>query len=242
MSEIIGQKFGLLTAVEVVGKNRRGPLIQCVCDCGGTKIVAQKELRSGNNKSCGCLHKTHGLTGTRIYHAWSNMKRRCNDPSNKSYPNYGGRGISYDQRWEEFENFYEDMKDSYSDDLTLDRIYVNKGYSKSNCRWVDIKTQQNNKTSNHFVTYKGETLTMSQMARKHGVSIDLFKRRINDGWAVEDAIKTKTSEEITYKGMTKTVSEWAEEKGMTYHQLKKRLMRGWTIERALEQPLRKRLK
>lgn len=243
LSEIIGQKFGLLTAVEIVGKSRRGPLVKCVCECGGTKTVAQKELRSGNNKSCGCLHKKHGLTGSRIYQAWGNMKKRCNDPTNKSYVNYGGRGISYDKRWESFENFYEDMKDGYADDLTLDRIDVNKDYSKDNCRWVDMKTQGNNKTDNHLVTYNGETLTLSEMARKHGITVDLFKSRLYKGWSVKDALETPVyREEITYNGITKTVAEWAKEYGMTYHQLKKRLMRGWSVERAITQPLRKRSK
>lgn len=242
LSEIIGQKFGLLTAIEIVGKSRRGPLVKCVCECGGTKTVAQKDLRGGNNKSCGCLHKKHGLTGSRIYQAWGNMKKRCNDPTNKSYINYGGRGISYDKRWESFENFYEDMKDGYADDLTLDRIDVNKDYSKDNCRWADKETQANNTTTNNLVSYKGETMTQAEFARKYNLDYELFRHRLQDGWSIERAMQPVKREEITYQGVTKTVTEWAEEKGMTYHQLKKRLMRGWSVERAITQPLRKRSK
>jgi hypothetical protein len=240
LSEIIGQKFGLLIAVEVVGKNRRGPLIRCQCDCGGIKTVNAKDLRNGNNKSCGCLHKKHGLTGSRIYQAWGNMKRRCNDPSNKSFQNYGGRGITYDKRWELFDNFYEDMKEGYADNLTLDRIDVDKDYSKENCRWVDFETQMNNMTTNHLVTYKGETMTQAEFARKYNLDYELFRHRMKKGWSLERSMQpAKQKELLTYEGTTKTVTEWAEEKGMTYHQLKKRLMRGWSTEKALNQPLRK---
>lgn len=241
MSEVIGGKFGLLTAVEVVGRNKRGLLIKCICECGNEKNVNAKELRSGNNKSCGCLN--HGMTGTRIYIAWTNMKRRCNDPNNKQYHNYGGRGITYVAEWEEFMGFYKDMKVGYSDNLTLDRIDLDGDYSLVNCRWADKETQANNTSTNRFITYKGETLTMSQTARKHGLTPDFLKQRLYLGWTVEDAIEKPVEyEEITYNGETKTVSVWAEEKGLTYHQLKKRLMRGWTVERAIEQPLRKRSK
>lgn len=242
MSEIIGQKFGILTAVEVVGKNRRGPLVKCACDCGGTKTVNAKDLRNGNNKSCGCIHRTHGLTGTRPYRAWQNMKKRCDNPTNKSFKNYGGRGIKYCDKWETFEGFWEDMQEGYADNLTLDRIDVQGNYSKENCRWAGKLIQANNTTTNHLITYDGETMSQADFARKYGVDYELFRHRMKKGWSVEEAMKPVEKEEITYNGETKRVSEWAEERGMTYHQLKKRLMRGWSIEKALNQPLRKRSK
>jgi hypothetical protein len=240
LSEIIGQKFGLLTAVEVVGKNRRGPLIKCQCDCGGLKTVNAKDLRNGNNKSCGCLHKKHGLTRTRPYLSWQNMKKRCDYPSHKSYKNYGGRGITYCDKWETFDGFWEDMKDGYADHLTLDRIDVDGNYTKENCRWADKGTQANNTTTNSMITFDGETLTEADFARKYNLDYELFRHRLQKGWTIERAMEpAKQKELLTYEGTTKTVTEWAEEKGMTYHQLKKRLMRGWSTEKALNQPLRK---
>jgi len=239
---MVGNQYGKLKVVKEAGKNKRGYLFECLCECGNTAIYPGKDLRSGNNKSCGCIHKKHGQSHSVIYSAWANMKRRCNDPSNKSYANYGGRGISYDPYWEEFNNFYEDMKETFEEHLSLDRIDVNGNYSKSNCRWTDKETQSNNTTTNRFITYKGETLTVAKMARKYGITEELFKTRFNSGWSVESAIETPLRfERITYKGVEKEVREYAKEYGMTYHQLKKRLMRGWDIERALNQPLRKRL-
>ena len=236
----IGDRFGNLTIIEKLPTEKSFEY-KCKCDCGNERIFRSTPLLTGNNKSCGCLTEKHGLTGTRIYRAWSNMKRRCNDSTNKSYANYGGRGISYEDRWEEFENFYNDMKDSYQDDLTIDRIDVNKNYSKDNCRWADKKTQANNTTSNNIVHYNGEDLTLSELADKYNLNYDVLRHRMNKGFTLEESMEPpKEKETLTYNGQTKTVTEWAEENGMTYHQLKKRLMRGWDLERAIKQPLRKR--
>jgi hypothetical protein len=238
---MIGKKFGKLTAVKIIGKNERGPLIECMCDCGNDFTVAAKELRSGNNKSCGCLVLTHGMAGTRPYRIWQNIKKRCNNPKNPDYKRYGGRGIKYEQKWETFNGFWEDMQNGYEDSLTIDRIDVNQGYSKGNCRWVDKKKQANNTRSNHTIEYNGDILKLSEMAEKYNADYELFRHRIMNGWDVERALFEKIElETITLDGVTKTVVDFAEEKGMTYHQLKKRLMRGWTVERALTQPLRKR--
>lgn len=238
MSIKIGDVFGELKVIELISSRGGKFRYNCKCSCGNTREFPRHALVRENNKSCGCLHT--GISRTRQYLTWQNMKKRCDRPNNKSYKNYGGRGITYVDKWKTFAGFWEDMKDGYNDNLTLDRIDVDKDYSKDNCRWVDFNTQMNNMTTNHLVTYKGETLTMSQMARKHGITVDLLKGRIYAGWTVKDAIEKPVEQEtIVYKGVTKTVSDWAKEKGMTYHQLKKRLMRGWTVERAIEQPLRK---
>lgn len=240
MNDIIGKRFGKLVAKEQVGSNERGYLINCICDCGNEKLVNAKELRSGNNKSCGCLVTKHGMSGTRIYEIWQNMKRRCNDHKNKSYSIYGGRGITYDDSWEEFEIFYNDMKEGYSDKLTIDRIDPDGNYTKDNCRWADKITQANNTRSNIFVEYKGETISVADLCRKYNFNYDLVRHRLQRGQTLIEAIKPVEKETLYFKGKIKTVTEWAEEYGMTYHQLKKRLMRGWDVERAITQPLRKR--
>lgn len=182
----------------------------------------------------------HGMVGTKPYNAWSNMKRRCDDPKNKEYANYGGRGITYCESWSKFINFWNDMKEGYANNLTLDRKDVNGGYNKDNCQWVTIKEQENNRTNNRILEYQGKRYTMMQLCEKLGLNYNSVNTRIQKGMSVEEAIDIPSQERITYNGITKTVSEFAKERGMTYHQLKKRLMRGWTTERALTQPLRNR--
>lgn len=242
-----GQRFGKLTVIKEVKTNKKGTHYLCECDCGNSIIANASNLKRGHKISCDCLRwssdsvRKHGMSGSRPYMAWANMKRRCNDKTNKEYNNYGGRGITYNNKWETFQGFWEDMKEGYADNLTLDRKDTNKNYYKENCRWITLKEQANNRTNNHYVTYKGKTLTLMQLSEKYKINYELLPRRIRDGWSIEAALgPVKTGEMITYNGVTKTVSNFAIEYGLTYHQLKKRLMRGWSIERSLTQPLRKR--
>lgn len=77
------------------------------------------------------------------YVSWECMKQRCNNQNNKAYQNYGGRGITYETRWEEYDSFLEDMGERPLG-TTLDRIDVDGDYCKSNCRWTTRKEQQHN--------------------------------------------------------------------------------------------------
>ena len=86
--------------------------------------------------TCGKLKAT--------YQSWCDMKKRCNNPTQKDYHNYGGRGISYDPSWEQFENFLVDMGERPAG-LTLDRRDSNLGYNKVNCRWATPLEQARNK-------------------------------------------------------------------------------------------------
>ena len=82
---------------------------------------------------------THGMSGTAIYICWNNMRLRCNNSGHKSYKYYGGKGISYPDKWENFEGFFEDMGSSYKEGLTIDRKRKNLNYSKNNCQWIPME-------------------------------------------------------------------------------------------------------
>lgn len=83
------------------------------------------------------------LYQSREYHSWNSMKNRCNNSNLKEYKNYGGRGITYDSKWEDFREFYKDMGERPIG-TTLDRIDVDKNYCKENCRWATKEQQQRN--------------------------------------------------------------------------------------------------
>ena len=106
------------------GDTRRKFLAQCSCG-SEPKTYLINQLRSGKTKSCGCANvdnlTKHGMHDTRAYQCWADMKTRCDNPKNKYYDYYGGRGITYDPKWKTFEGFWEDTGENYSDELTLNR-------------------------------------------------------------------------------------------------------------------------
>ena len=79
----------------------------------------------------------------RIRNIYACLRQRVVNPKHKDYKHYGGRGIT--MTWKNFDEFYLDMKKGYRDNLTIDRIDNNKGYSKNNCRWIPFELQLKNR-------------------------------------------------------------------------------------------------
>ena len=76
----------------------------------------------------------------------------------------------------------------YSDDLTIDRIDNEKGYSPENCRWTTEDVQSRNKRNNVWITYRGETHVLSDWAKLTGLSFTTIRHRLDSGWTVERAL------------------------------------------------------
>lgn len=194
--DITGARFGMLVAIRSVVHNNRERAWICVCDCGNEHTASSHNLRSGSVTSCGCdtrrrmaeSRTTHGMTGTKEYHAWVDMRRRCNNPNHPAYPNYGERGIRVCTRWEQsFEAFYSDMGPARKGE-SLDRLDNNDSYHPSNCRWASTTEQLNNQRRNVRITVNGETHTVAEWSRITGIGAATIRHRLKVGWSPDDSV------------------------------------------------------
>jgi hypothetical protein len=121
----------------------------------------------------------HGFSDTPIYEVYKKIKSRCHNKSNKDFKHYGARGIVMCLEWfDNPESFCTwAMNNNYHKGLTIERLDNNKGYSPSNCTFVNRFIQNNNTRANRYVQYKEETLTMSQFCRKYNLDYSIFAQR-----------------------------------------------------------------
>lgn len=143
----------------------------------------------------------HGMAGTRLYRAWTNMRNRCNRKADKEYKHYGGRGIKVCEEWKnDFETFKEwALSNGYYDNLTLDRIDTNGNYEPNNCRWITRKAQNNNMTTNVRLTYNGITHNLSEWSEITGISYPTIQGRVRRGWKTEDILFKPTDKRYSHK-------------------------------------------
>jgi len=205
MKNITGQKFNRLTAIKFSHRKGRVYYWEFLCDCGNKITIAKSDILNGHTKSCGCfrkensssMHTTHGMTKTRFYNIWQSMIQRCNDSTAISYPRYGGRGIKICRKWLDFQNFKDDMYESYikhskkfgEKNTTIDRVNNRDDYKSSNCRWATPFTQSRNKRNNRMITFKGKTQCLTDWA----IEYDLQRKTLHNrlyyyGWTIERAL------------------------------------------------------
>lgn len=131
-------------------------------------------------------NERHGKTRTPEYRTWKLMRRRCHNPNDESYNNYGGRGIKVCDRWRNsFLAFYEDMGVRPKNKYTIERINNNGDYEPGNCIWLPQEIQGSNKRNNIFIEYEGEIRTMSEWSRVTGIPYGTLRERRQRGWTTE---------------------------------------------------------
>ncbi len=193
----IGDTFERLTILAIgkkPGSYRYQAICQCVCG-SPRKVIRLDGIISGAVISCGCVQKerssSHSLTSHPLYGTWRKMIERCENPENKSYPNYGGRGITVCERWHQVENFVSDMQDSYSPGLTIERVDNNQGYFPDNCTWATKAEQADNRRTGHKVTFNGKTQSILKWSKELNLNYGTLWTRIAIwGWSPEKALTT----------------------------------------------------
>jgi hypothetical protein len=199
--DYINKKFGTVTVTknleDIISNGVRIRIVEGVCDCGSVKKYRLNVIRY--IKSCGCktnyyiLSKnvTHGLTSSRIYRIWQNMKNRCYNKNTKSYLSYGILGTRVCDEWiKSFDSFYNwAIRNGYSDKLTIDRIDPFGNYEPNNCRFISYKKQANNKRKTKRFLVKGEELTMAEICDKYNLDYYKASRAFKVlNWDINDVI------------------------------------------------------
>lgn len=156
----------------------------CACGCGE---ACERKWSKGHNKRRGQKR------GTPTYKSWGGAKQRCYNENHHKYHLYGARGVTMCDRWRDsYENFYADMGER-PPGTTLDRYPNSKGnYEPGNCRWATAVQQNNNRSINRMVTYRGVKMTATEAMRAAGSvgpNIGNVCNRLDAGWSVEDAVE-----------------------------------------------------
>ncbi len=174
--DLVGQTFGRWFV-----ESQNGPLCVCTCECGTHKEVQTQHLRTGKSKSCGCLNgelaaarkRTHGESvhgqQTPEYLVWRGIVRRCTEPANKVYADYGGRGIRIHEPWLDYATFLRDVGRRPAPHLTFDRIDNDGHYEPGNVRWATRREQARNQRRTIKVVYEGREMTLAEAAEQSGI-------------------------------------------------------------------------
>lgn len=251
--DLTGKRFALLLVQSVDHRDNGKVFYKCLCDCGTTTIVSASALKSGNTKSCGCARgqmisekiRIHGESNTRLFRIWIGIKNRCYNANEPSYKNYGGRGIGVCAAWLTNYEAFRDwaITNGYNEnapygECTLDRIDVNGNYSPENCRWVNLKIQANNKTTSHFIDYRGERHTIAEWSTLLGVPKYIIHDGLRAGKPFDEIVEGHhtTRHLITFRGETLPLRTWERRMGLGCKTLYHRIKKGWSIEDALLTP------
>lgn len=157
--DLTNRRFGNLVVVEQVN-----PLITngkktfrwlCRCDCGKYSIVSKNNLNvsAHTTKSCGECRGTHRVFAKKspryLENLWFRIKSFCYNRFDKSYPNYGGRGIKMYEQWRDdigtFTQWINDNLGSRPSDLVLMRINKEGHYQPGNLQWATKSEQAQNR-------------------------------------------------------------------------------------------------
>ena len=168
---------------------------ECNCDCGSVTVVRRYHLTSGRIKSCGCWNNekryTHGYSKHPLYKTYRQMMSRCLDPRHHAYKNYGGRGVSIHNAWQNPAAFIADIIEEIGNrpkGFCLDRIDNNKGYAPGNVRWATPSQQARNRRVNRWITIDGRKQCLADWALEVNLNPRTIAWRLNNGWSPRDAV------------------------------------------------------
>jgi hypothetical protein len=188
---LTGRTFGFLVVESYAGKQLDAAYWNCRCECGCQKPIAGTSLKRGSSTNCGCkrtekasaARRTHGMTKSPEFKSWTAMRNRCSDPSNPSYPRYGGAGVTVCERWSKsFANFFADMGRKPTARHQIERKDNSKPYEPGNCGCSPDAEQARNRRTTKFLTHAGLTLCLKDWATHLKLNRNTIPSRLKKGW------------------------------------------------------------
>jgi hypothetical protein len=178
----------IINEFRIVKNGRTRIYYNCVCSCG-KKVVVDKYKFGINTNSCGCLRKklrtekniTHGLSKTRLYKIYHDMKARCYNINNDDYKYYGAKNVKICDDWlNDFVKFHDWANDNgYKDNLTIDRIKPDGDYKPSNCQFITINKQQEKRRDCNFIKYNNKLYTMRELSKVVNINYNTLRAKYN---------------------------------------------------------------
>lgn len=227
-------------------------MIDCICSCGEKTTVALSHFLKGHTRSCGCyqreiLRKARTKyigNKTGIHSSYFAMISRCYDSDNRSYKNYGGRGVSVCDEWRNnYQSFLDwSLANGWSPGLEIDKDIKGNGllYSPETCCWVTglVNMSKTSRTVNY--NYKGEDKNLPTISRITGIKLTTLAGRVRDrGLTVQEAVSkpvnkphrtkgssNKTTIKFAYKGTFLSARNICEAEGISWEVMRTRIRRG----------------
>jgi hypothetical protein len=160
-----------------------------------TEFYKLKSVKRGYSYHCGACSRSKDavLRSKPGYSSFHSAKTRCNNPEVSSYKWYGGRGISYDpDLFQSYETFwagvghlYESAEKEYPGEaLTIDRINNDGDYTVENIRFVPRYINENNRSDNYYIKWKGVNQSATMWAKQFGIPPGSLIKRHKSGWSM----------------------------------------------------------
>lgn len=193
IKNIVGQKYGWLTIINISQQQTKGKHTNwdCKCICGNIVTRSLKSLSKQTQASCGCKLKKANQTHTKPWNSklrkcYFSARERCTNSLHLTYKDYGAKGIKF--KISSLRELYNHLGNP-SSNQTLDRINSQGNYEIGNIRWASLKEQQRNRKDNNWYTYQGKKYIAKDLfdLLSPNCSYDCFRARLKRGWSIDKA-------------------------------------------------------